>query len=467
MKKDDIRKILGLDDSIDIANVEESNENGKLIKYVYIKKNRKKVRCPKCNNFTHRIHDYLKPSKVTYLNNSGIETYLIVRKRRFECEYCNKSFTEELNLTVKRGSISYASKQLILKDMMNRNKTIEEIASDYKVSSDMVRNIFLDGCKNIPDRIDILPEVISFDETSTRTDAGLYSFVLNDPLRRVTLDIIRTRNKDFLIKYFKKVKNRKSVKVVICDLYKPYYEVVKICFPNAIFVADPFHYTRYVLDGLDKVRIRLMHSYENNKKSYEYNMLKNRVNRKLLLKSFNETKGETKKREKKEVMYKKGRARKMSKDKFNDFWYGVMKVKRNNKYVEIFRLDRLHEILSINNELSLAYSLKEEFLRITINVKYENAKEELKKWIKKCNDSEISEMINAAKTINNWLDSIVNSFIDERYSNGFTEANNNTIDKIIGAAYGYKNFDFFRLRALVILHKSYAPVNLKNLKIKK
>ena len=29
---------------------------------------------------------------------------------------------------------------------------------------------------------------------------------------------------------------------------------------------------------------------------------------------------------------------------------------------------------------------------------------------------------------------------------------NNTIDKIVDRAYGYKNFEFFRLRALVIFH---------------
>ena len=65
-------------------------------------------------------------------------------------------------------------------------------------------------------------------------------------------------------------------------------------------------------------------------------------------------------------------------------------------------------------------------------------------------------MIEAAKTINNWLEEIVNSFIDERYTNGFTETNNNTIDKIIDRACGYKNFKFFRLRTLAILHKSYS-----------
>ena len=145
-------------------------------------------------------------------------------------------------------------------------------------------------------------------------------------------------------------------------------------------------------------------------------------------------------------------------------WYGQMKIKRNNKFVEVYRIDRLQEILNISNELMKAYNMKEEFFRIIINVKYQNAKRELTKWVEQCYESEIEEMIGAAKTINNWLEEIVNSFIDERYTNGFTEANNNTIDKIIDRAYGYKNFEFFRLRTLAILHKSYSIDVRKNSK---
>ena len=100
-------------------------------------------------------------------------------------------------------------------------------------------------------------------------------------------------------------------------MYKPYYEVVKICFPKAIFVADPFHYTRYIEEGLDKVRLRLVHQYEENKQSYEYKMLKNRVNRKLILKSFYETKGELRKKKEQEEKYKQGKSKKKPIDKFN------------------------------------------------------------------------------------------------------------------------------------------------------
>lgn len=463
MTKDDIRKILNLEDWIDIMKIERKVEESNSVKYIHIKSNKKKARCPKCNKFSKKIHDYLKPNKITYLKNSEEETYLIVYKRRFECDICKKSFTEDLDINGLRNKISHKTKQKILKLCMDRDKTINSIAKETNTSETLVRKTFLEATKNYPDYVETLPEIISFDETSTHTKEGIYSFILNDPIHKITLDILSKRNKDYLINYFMKVKNRKSVKVVICDLYRPYYEVVKICFPKAIFVADPFHYTRYVIEGLDNVRIRLVHEYEENKKSYEYAILKNRTNRKLILKSFNETKNELHKKEEAIRKYNENKSNRKPYDKFNDYWYGKMKIKKNNKFIEVYRIDRLQEILNINEDLFKAYNLKEEFLRIVIHVKYEDAKQQLKKWIKECQESNITEIIEASNTIKNWLNEIVNSFKDERYSNGFTEANNNTITKIVDRAYGYKNFKFFRLRALVILHKSYTGGSRKNI----
>lgn len=458
MKKAEAKILLKLGGDIDIIRIEEIDN--KVL--VHIKSNKKKSRCPKCGKFSSKIHDYLKAIRIDYLKSAGVNTYLIAYKRRFECSHCKKSFTENLGLTSRNGNISLKVKQAILKDCMDRDKTIRKIGKDNNVSDKMVRKIFLEAMENYPEVVNSLPEIISFDEVSTYTNEGVYSFILNDPIHKYTLDILKNRNKDFLIKYFVKIPNRKSVKAVICDLYRPYYEVVKICFPKAIFVADPFHYTRYVIDGLDKVRIRLVHEYEKNKKDEKYRLIKSRLSKGLLLKSFNETSKELKIRKRQEERYVKDITKAKPKDKFNDYWYGVIKVKKNNKFIEIFRIDRLHQVLDLNNDLRKAYNLKEEFLRIRYNVKYENAKEELTKWINLCKESNIEEMIEAAKTIENWIDEIVNSFKDERYSNGFTEANNNTIDKIVDRAYGYKDFKFFRLRALVILHKSYSEKKQKN-----
>lgn len=459
MKKENVKNLLNLESYIDIEKI--CNEGG--VTTVYIKSKKKKVRCPRCNTFSHKIHDYLKPSKIKYLTNSGNITYLVVRKRRFECSKCKKAFTEDLNLTSNKGNVSLLTKRKVLKDFLDKDKTIADVAKENNISEEEARKIFDDAMESYPKILSSLPEIISFDENSTKTGAGLYSFIINDPIRHVTLDILPSREKSYLINYFTKIERarRLNVKVVICDLYLPYLEVSKICFPNAIFVADPFHYTRYVLDGLDKVRIRYIHYYESINDKFKYRMLKSRLNKGLLLKSFSETKGEQKIKNERLKRYEKGQIKDKPKDKFKDYWYGTIKIKQNNKYIEKTRMDRLTEVLKVSNEVALAYSLKEEFLRITINCTYDTVEEELITWMNRCYEAKIPEMIDAANTIKNWLPYIVNSFKDVRFSNGFTEANNNVIDKIISTAYGYKNFDFFRKRTLAILHQSYSETYVK------
>ena len=346
---------------------------------------------------------------------------------------------------------------------MEADKTIKRIAIDNHISEDSVRQIFLDATSNFPAMISNLPEIISLDEKATYTNEGLYSLIINDPIRRVTLDILPNRTKEYLIKYFIQIENRKNVKVVITDLYEPYRQVVKRCFPNAILVADPFHVVKIIVKTLDDIRLRKVKKYESNKKSNEYNMFKNRINKALLLKSFDETRYELKKKKEQERLYLEERTNKEPRDKYLDYWYGNIKIKRNNKFIEITRISRLHEMLELDDELYKAYNLKEDFFKIINYVKIEDIKRELHKFIKECKESNITEMIKVAKTLNNWLEEIINSQKEEKYNNGFTEANNNKIDKIISASYGYKNFDFFRKRTLVILQKGYSgsPKNNK------
>ena len=73
-------------------------------------------------------------------------------------------------------------------------------------------------------------------------------------------------------------------------------------------------------------------------------------------------------------------------------------------------------------------------------------------YTKRYKNGHIEEFIEASKTIENWLEYIVNSFIDKRFSNGYTEGLNNKIKVIKRVGFGYKNFYFFRLRLLYILN---------------
>ena len=219
-------------------------------------------------------------------------------------------------------------------------------------------------------------------------------------------------------------------------MYEPYLLVQKAMFPKAKYVVDRFHYTRYIMDALDKVRIRLQKTFGYNSK--EYRLLKNKKNISLLRKYSNDI----------------------------DWWTYTRRYK-NKHLVEILKFDLKQELLKIKDEFHDAYILKEIFLDLINHSDYKHAEEELKSWLEMVKEYNIPEMLEAASTIENWLPYIVNSFIDKRFSNGFTEGLNNKIKVIKRVGFGYKDFRFFRLRILYIMNGTLSGITKKDRNSKK
>ena len=135
--------------------------------------------------------------------------------------------------------------------------------------------------------------------------------------------------------------------------------------------------------------------------------------------------------------------------------------------VDILKYDLREELLKISKDLYNGYLLKELFLDLINYSDYEHAEEEIKEWIGVVKKYSIEEMTETAKTIENWLPYIVNSFIDKRFSNGFTEGLNNKIKVVKRVAFGYKNFNFFRLRLMYILNGKISGMSKKDRNRKK
>ena len=260
--------------------MEIKRENGKI--EVELVNKKKKVRCPNCNKFTNSVHSKLKPIRSVYLDSCGEKVNLIIHKRRFHCYNCNKIFTEEMNLNTQNGSISNKVKIQIRKDLLDYNMTIDKIATKNHVSKYIVRKELEEATSTIPEYQKNLPKAISFDEFKADTNAGKYAFVLNDPIHKKVLDILPNRTKEHLIQYFTHTENRRSVEYIISDMYEPYLQVQKVMFSHAKYIVDRFHYTRYIMDALDKIRISLQKEY--GIKSNEYKLLKNQKNVSLLKK---------------------------------------------------------------------------------------------------------------------------------------------------------------------------------------
>jgi len=419
-----VKELVGLEPILDILKVKEEKIKGKMAKVIYVSNSKPRVKCPHCNRYTRNIHDKLKPIRIKYLDIAGYTTYLMVYKRRFNCSSCGKRFTESNYINGKGKTISLKLERKILMDLREYNLSITYIAEHNNVSDNTVRNILKHYMKNYPEHLRLLPSVISFDEFKADTRKGKYAFIVNDLLHKKTLDVLPTRKKDDLIQYFTYTENRSSVQYVVSDMYEPYLLVTTIMFPKAKYVVDRFHYITYIMDALDDIRIRLQKEY--GYKSREYKKLKNKKNVTLLRKYSNEIS-----------------------------WWVEQERYRNGKIVRVLPGEIIQELLEIDDDLKRGYQLKELFLDIINHGIYEEVETDLRCWIDLCRESRIEEFIEASNTIENWLEYIVNSFIDKRFSNGFTEGLNNKIKVIKRVGFGYKNFDFFRLRLLYILnHKN-------------
>lgn len=433
----EVKELMGLaEHNIKVLEISEEIINKEKVRVITIIGKTVKVKCPICLKYTSSVHDKLKPMQIKYLKMAEQKTIIKLIKRRFICHNCKKKITEELNINKYKSNISNQLEIKVRKDLLNYNLSITYIAQENNISDVEVRNILLDAMANYPDNVKIVPEVISIDEFAAHTSYGKYALIINDPIKKRTIDILPNRRKNYLISYFTKVENRNNVKYVIGDMYETYLIVTKVMFKNARYVVDRFHYIRYIMDALDDIRIRIQKKYGYNTK--EYRILKNKKNISLL------------------------------RNKATDIdWY--VYVKRYEKGKPIYKMPKmiLKEMLEISDELDRGYDLKELFLDIVNNSIYENAQTDISVWIDLCKNSNILEMIEASKTIENWLEYIVNSFIDRRYSNGYTEGLNNKIKVIKRNAFGYKNFDFFRLRLLYILDGKLSGKSNKNMKKKK
>ena len=156
------------------------------------------------------------------------------------------------------------------------------------------------------------------------------------------------------------------------------------------------------------------------KKSKEYKLLKNKKNVSLLRKYSSEIN-----------------------------WWVFTKRYKNGHMVEVLPVDILDDMLKISNDLMEGYYLKEEFLDIIHHHNQMDVEKQITKWISKCIEKNIPKFVESAGTISRWKEYILNSFIDERYSNGYTEGINNKIKVIKRIALGFRSFHRFKARIMI------------------
>lgn len=384
--------VLGLQE-VNVKKVENYEKETR----IEIEVKRKPQRCPKCGNYTNRIHDYRKQT-VKDLPAYGKKVTLIVRKRRYVC-LCGKRFIEA-NTFLSRYQRMTQRKIAQTIASLGKCRSYTSVAEEQDISVTTVIRLFNYVQYPHPKH---LPVAIGIDEFKGNSGGEKFHCILTDLESKEVIDILKTRTKNDLYDYFKQysAEERSKVRYFVSDMYNTYAEVAQTWFPNATYIIDKYHWVRQMSFAFERVRKDVQKKFSKSHRIYF------KHSRKLLLKRWKDLNDEQK--------------------------------------------QQVNVMLYSSADLSTAYFLKEHLYKIIDEAAPQDFEKALKNWIEDAYESEVLPFVKCAQTYRHWFEPIVESY-KYCYTNGFTEGCNNKIKVLKRNAYGLQNFRRFRSRILYIFH---------------
>ena len=223
--------------------------------------------------------------------------------------------------------------------------------------------------------------------------------------------------RNHFLRYSKQVRNR--VKVITMDMFSPYYDIAKKLFPSAKIVLNRFHIVQHLSRAMNRLRVQIMNQFD--RKSHEYRALKRYW--KLIQQD----------------------SRKLSDKRF---YRPTFRIHLTNKEI-------LEKLLSYSQELREHYELYQLLLFHFQEKQADHFFNLIEETL--CSVHPIFQT--AFKTFLKDKDKIVNA-LELPYSNAKLEATNNLIKVIKRNAFGFRNFENFKLRILIALNIKMERTNL-------
>jgi transposase len=243
--------------------------------------------------------------------------------------------------------------------------------------------------------------VLNIDEIALEKGHGNFVLVLSAPEEGYILDVLPDRERKTLENWLDRLMPdmQKAIKVVNVDMWEPYTLAIKAKLPHARIVVDRFHVMKNLNHCLTMARREIQR------------MAPNEV-----------------------------------KEQLKGSRWVLVKNQQDLNEKQRTELESLH---LASPELKVCHQLKERFRKIFETVTdREKARAALIRWMGQVEKLNVTALQSFLVTLRNWLELILNYFI-ERWTNAFAEGVNNKIKLIKRRAFGFTNFDHFRLRILV------------------
>ena len=156
-----ITKLLDIKDSnikiLDIINMDTHKE-------IIAKLDYNASSCPDCGHQMKK-YDFQKPSKIPYLETTGMPTRILLKKRRFKCYQCLKMMVAETSIVKKNHQIPRIINQKIAQKLIEKT-SMTDIAHQLAISTSTVirkLNDFHFECN-----FSHLPEIMHLDVKTVR-----------------------------------------------------------------------------------------------------------------------------------------------------------------------------------------------------------------------------------------------------------------------------------------------------------
>jgi transposase len=319
---------------------------------------------------------------------------LHLRVPKYHCQGCRRYFRHTFDGIRPRYRASEAFRLEVF-EAHHGGITLRNVSRTHQVSAATVERWY-------QHRLDLrrsetgnrpCPRVLGIDEHFFTRKKG-YATTFVDLRKHTVFDVKLGRSEPSLRRYLQSLEGRSNVQVVVMDLSETYRSIAQRYFPNAIIVADRFHVVRLINQHFLKV--------------WQQVHPEGRKNRGLL-----------------------------------------SLMRRHQWHLREEQHGNLMTYLSDFPVLQALYVAKQKLVRFMLlkTLKARRAKAKLPLYFELLDQLRDSPLRALAKTLTNWMEPIVAMW---RFSktNGITEGFHNKMEMISRRAYGFRNFENYRLRVL-------------------
>jgi len=335
---------------------------------------------------------YERTLKHTRQGNQVLTLHL--KTPKYHCPQCDRYFRHRFTGVRPRFRASEAFRLEVF-EAHDGGVTQRKITRTHGISAATVERWYRSQCRlrrsemaNRP-----CPRILGIDEHFFTRKRG-YATTLVDLKRNKVFDVVLGRSEASLSRYLKALPGRENVQVIVMDLSETYRSIARRYFPNATIVADRFHVIRLVNQHFLK--------------AWQQHDPEGRRNRGLL-----------------SLMRRHA-------------WRLAPEQRDNLKrYLQGYPvLGALYDAKQRLNELLLLKTLHRK-----------KARRMLPKLLELVDQFQASPLRALAKTLQSWLKPIVGMWRFTK-NNGITEGFHTKMEMMSRRAYGFRNFENYRLRVL-------------------